>query len=359
MPEDHRVGGPLEAKIRKLQAFYWSDADPDGKGFVHLADAYRKHGDPMEALRILRDGLRRHPELASGHVVRGWVYVEQGDSADAEAAFRAALAVDAHNVSALRGLGDILAARGAAAEAAEVFRVLLPLDPLDADLPGRVEALARAAEAAARAAEGLALAPEEPGPPRPWADPEGVAEELDWGGAALQADQSHLSEAGEPVAGGEPFRDAGASLDDIQPVSPAGVDALVTRTMGDIFLRQGLLDEAEEVYERLLGRDPDDPLLRGKLEEVRARREGKVVSPPLPAEGAADLPGEAASDRIVPIEELASGEIRAIGALAPDLILPIEDLSPDVIVPVQALAPDSSPGDPTLDAFEAWLDELP
>jgi tetratricopeptide (TPR) repeat protein len=359
MPEDHRVGGPLEAKIRKLQAFYWSDADPDGKGFVHLADAYRKHGDPMEALRILRDGLRRHPELASGHVVRGWVYVEQGDSADAEAAFRAALLVDPHNVSALRGLGDILAARGAAAEASEVFRVLLPLDSLDAGLPGRVEALARAAEATAGAAVGFAPALEEPEPPRPWEDPEGVAEELDWGGAALQADQSDLSESGEPVAWGEPFGEAGASLEDIQPPSPVAVDALVTRTMGDIFLRQGLLDEAEEVYERLLDRDPDDPLLRGKLEEVRARREGMAVSQPLAAKGAADLPGGTASDQIVPTMELTSGQIRAIGALAPDPILPIEDLSPDVIVPVQALAPDSSPGDPTLDAFEAWLDELP
>jgi tetratricopeptide (TPR) repeat protein len=358
MPEDHRVGGPLEAKIRKLQAFYWSDADPDGRGFVHLADAYRKHGDLMEALRILRDGLRRHPELASGHVVRGWIYVEQGDSADAEAAFRSALAMDARNVSALRGLGDILAARGAAAEAAEVFQALLPLDPLDAGLPGRVEALAQAAEAAA-AGDGLTPPPEEAEPPGPWADPEGVAEELDWGGAALQADQSDLSEAGEPVAGGKPFGEAVASLEDVQPASPVGEDALVTRTMGDIFLRQGLLDEAEEVYEQLLGRDPDDPLVRRKLEEVRARREGKGVSPPLPPEGAAGLPGETASDRIVPIEELTSGGILAIEALAPDLILPIEDLSPDVILPVQALAPDSSPGDPTLDAFEAWLDELP
>jgi len=34
-------------------------------------------------------------------------------------------------------------------------------------------------------------------------------------------------------------------------------------------------------------------------------------------------------------------------------------MAPDVIVPIHALAPDSPPGDPTLDAFDAWLDELP
>ncbi|MGW8265271.1 MAG: tetratricopeptide repeat protein [Longimicrobiales bacterium] len=344
------MGGSLEAEIRKLQSYYWSDADPDGRGFVPLADAYRRHGDSMEALRILRDGLRRHPELVSGHVVRGWIYVEQGDFSDAEAAFRAVLEVDPHNVSALRGLGEILADRGALDEALEVFRTLLPLDPLDVDFPERVEALAEAAEALAAEETGAPPA-EAPAPPRPWEDSEGVAEELNWDAAALQADESRPSASEGPT----PLPAPGTAWEGPVLAPPGREDALVTRTMGDILLRQGLLDEAEDVYQRLLSQDPENPVLRQKLEEVQARQRGEHR----PAADPTGVAGERIPERIVPVQESGVDGVVPIEELAPDLMVSIEDLSPDVIVPVQALAPDSSAEDPTLDAFEAWLDELP
>lgn len=354
------MGGSLEARIRKLQEFYWSDADPDGRGFVNLADAYRRVGDRMEALRILRDGLRRHPELGSGYVVRGWVYVEEGDPADAQAAFRAALEVDPHNVSALRGLGDVLAREGEAAEAAVVLKVLLPLDPLDGDLPGRIQELEVSAVAAAAAAAAVeeSLSTEEPEEDRPWEDPEGAAEELDWEAAALQADQSKPREV--EGLGDESGEAAGDTSPEEALLAPPLIDdALVTKTMGDIFLRQGLLDEAEEVFEKLLVRDPGNPFLEGKLEEVRARQRGEEVVSPLPEASFGESPGTGAPELIVPIQDLASGGIVSIEDLAPDRIVSIDDLAPDVIVPIHALAPDSPPGDPTLDAFDAWLDELP
>ena len=156
VPEAHPVGGSLEAKIKRLQEFYWSDADPDGRGFVALADAYRREGDSPEALRILRDGLRRHPEISSGHVVRGWIYASQGDASEAEAAFRAALEVDGENVAALRGLGDLLARQGEASEASGILRRLMSLDPMDGDLRRRVEELE-----AVIAATGVEEAPQE------------------------------------------------------------------------------------------------------------------------------------------------------------------------------------------------------
>ena len=55
------MGQPLEVHIRKLQEFYWSEHDPDGRGFVPLADALRRAGDFREAHRLLRDGLDGTP----------------------------------------------------------------------------------------------------------------------------------------------------------------------------------------------------------------------------------------------------------------------------------------------------------
>ena len=347
------MGGSLEAKIRKLQAFYWSDSDPDGRGFVNLADAYRKDGDPLEALRILREGLRRHPRLASGHVVRGWVYAEQGDSDDAEEAFRAALGVDPGNVSALRGLGELLARKGETVEALEILRLLLPLDPLDGDLPDRIREM-EASVGPLTAEAGEPSTDEAPAKLHPWDDPEGAAEELDWSAAALQADQSVEEDGVEP---GAPPAESSPGSALLSP--PVGSDALVTRTMGEIFLRQGLLDEAEGVFERLLDRDQGNQALRSKLEEVRARQRGESVVSTAPADSFPGAFGRGTPDLIVPIQELSAGGILPIEALAPDLIYPIQELAPDVIVPINSLAPDSSPENPTLDAFEAWLDELP
>ena len=347
------MGGSLETNIKRLQEFYWSDADPDGRGFVALADAYRRQGDSPEALRILRDGLRRHPGISSGHVVKGWIYASQGDASEAEAAFRTALEVDGENVAALRGLGDLLAREGEASEALEVLRRLMTLDPMDGDLPRRVAELE-----AVVAATGVEEAPEEETQASPpiWEDPDGVAEELNWSAAALQADQSQVPEPME--ATGPPGGEGGTPLTEVSSAGGAiGEDALATRTMGDIFLRQGLLDEAEDVFRRLLGRDPEDPGLLGRLEEVAARRRGEDHSPPMPSEGVrAGTPA-----RPVPIQELLADPVVDIGDLAPDLVMAIDDLMPDMIVPIETLAPDPSEGspvNPTLDAFEDWLEKL-
>ena len=346
------MGGPLETRIKRLQEFYWSDADPDGRGFVSLADAHRKEGDFLEALRILRDGLRRHPEVSSGHVVRGWIYAGQGDTADAEAAFRAALDVDPQNVAALRGLGDILAQRGDVSEASEVLRRLMSLDPLDADLPRQVAELDAAAASTEIQESDEDVLRELPAV---WEDPDSAAEELNWDAAALQADESRGLEVQELP--GTLDAEGEAPPTDVAPAAIAQAeDALVTRTMGDIFLRQGLLDEAEDIFRRLLERDPGDPGLASKLEEVGRRRAEKALPDTGPLRTQDLKP-----DDVVPIQEFLAEPIVAIEDLAPGLVVEVDDLSPDVVVPIQILAPDQShgsEGDATLDAFEAWLDKL-
>ena len=60
--------------IRKLRSLFWSDRDPTGQGFVALAEAYRESGDLDEAEKLLLEGLERHPDLSSGHVVLARVH---------------------------------------------------------------------------------------------------------------------------------------------------------------------------------------------------------------------------------------------------------------------------------------------
>ena len=343
----------MEAEIKKLQEFYWSDADPDGRGFVNLAAAYRKSGDLDEALRILRDGLRRHPELVSGHVVAGWVQSDQGNVSEAEAAFRKALEIDPENISALRGLGEVLSESGDAEGALKTFQNLLLLEPLDLGLPGRVEEL-REVVLTPTPAEG----PEGQGS-GPWDDPEDVAEELNWERAALQEDKSLLSpdsaDSEDPEAGSErpELPDRSVSAEALKD------DTLVTKTMGDVLLRQGLLDESEGVYKQLLRRDPGDAEVQERLDHIQALRRGEVAQEVF-GPGTAEAPPEGPSlQTIVPIQALTAEVIVSIQELAPEEILDIGDLAPDLVVPVESLAPDSGDGDAPVDAFEAWLDKLP
>jgi tetratricopeptide (TPR) repeat protein len=400
--EDH-----LDAQIRKLREFYWSDADPDGRGFAALADLYRRAGDLSEAGRLLKDGVARHPNLASGHVVFGWVQREQGRAAEAESSFRAALALDQRNLCSLRGLGLLLKEKGEQEEALGVFQELRLLDPNDEEIPIRIRELQEALGALVEEAEGEAEGEGAAGlKATGWRDGEEVAEELDWEVAAVQRDKSKADEDGVEVAPPDEERaeaEQAAEVSAEVEVPGSLADALATRTMGKLYLRQGLLAQAKKVFLRLLGEDPENVGVRSLLEEVEARGRGEKPekSPGIiipiqelaPDEPDAVPVASLAPDIIVPIQELApdgldvvpveflppepvfsSGDLKAdeifpLGDLTRDEILPVEvlvpegvistgELAPETVVPIGTLAPDLPHDDPRLDDFEAWLENF-
>ena len=434
---------PLEAQIRQLQEFYWSDADPDGRGFVPLADALRKSGDLVEADRLLREGRERHPDLVGGHVVAGWTLAERGDEEEAEAAFRRALELDPGNVEALAGLAELLQEQGDRGEALGLFRRLEELDPRRAGLPEKVGELRSLVEveeeetpSLEEEAEERDLLSREAPAPAPWDDSDEVARELDWHAAALQKDESWgaaeeeegaAEEEEEAVEEGrkaaEEEEEAATVTPEVGPPEPtatpeepavpgskvapegpdtpgpevapeeAGIpvveeekdfwvaeegvpvpgaadraDALVTRTLAEIYVRQGLPGKAEEVLEILVERSPHDENLKARLEAVREQLRGEPegeaeIEEPragtLEPEPGVEVPkpgverrGPAPpSDEIVPIESLAPDEGEAVPAadLAPDegdggeAAVSVDDLAPgepEPVVPIADLAPD-------------------
>ncbi|MFW6085493.1 MAG: tetratricopeptide repeat protein, partial [Gemmatimonadota bacterium] len=81
--------------------------NPDSLVFARLADAFRKAGDPERALEILRDGIRRHPDYASAHIVRARALEDLERPSEAEASLRRVLELDAQNLVAMRGLAEL------------------------------------------------------------------------------------------------------------------------------------------------------------------------------------------------------------------------------------------------------------
>lgn len=68
-------------------------------------------------------------------------------------------------------------------------------------------------------------------------------------------------------------------------------DGMVTRTMGDILARQGLIGEAVRVYEQLAERDPEDVEIQDRLAELRQHLAGRDAGPAVTAGAASEGTG--------------------------------------------------------------------
>lgn len=217
----------LEEEIQELEARLGSDSDPDGRAFAALADAYRRAGSLDRAVALLEDGLERHPTLTVAHLVAGRVHRARGEAERAERAYRRVVELDGEHGEALRALAEIAEDRGRNGEARELYHRLALAEPEDAGARDSLRRLKR------------------------------------------QHFEELLGEpAPGPTSGADPFS-----------TSPEGErPAIYTRTMAELYARQGLMERAIEIYERLLEETPDDEVVRERLEELR-HGTGPPVSP--------------------------------------------------------------------------------
>ena len=239
----------LEKEIHELRALFWSERDPDGRVFAPLADAYRRQGDLVQALELLRDGLDRHSDFAPALVVAGWVRRDRGETDAAVAAFEAALELDEENAEALRGIGELAAARGDRPTALESFQRLVELEPDDLEIVARLREIEEEEEATPQFEVQVESVPSDELPSVALPEPP----------------PTQLPVTAEPAA----LR----SEDDEGPL---------TRTMADLYARQGLHHRALRVYRHLLEQVPDDVELRERVDAMAA------LVPTALASGAAD-----------------------------------------------------------------------
>jgi tetratricopeptide (TPR) repeat protein len=101
-----------------------------------LGLALAKHltaaGRADEALGVVDRVLAANQGMAPAHLVRGWALYQQRRLPEAEAAFRAALAIDGGYTNAANGLGMVLGELARWDEAIEAFERAIELDPVHA-----------------------------------------------------------------------------------------------------------------------------------------------------------------------------------------------------------------------------------
>jgi tetratricopeptide (TPR) repeat protein len=178
--------------------------DPTSLVFAPLADAYRKAGRTRDAIRLCREGLGRFPQYSTARLILAKALLDDGNPEGALAEVRVALEKSPRDAEAQRLASELYRRAGRLEEALDHLRQAVKLDPGDRESRALLEVLAGSGAA-----------------------PEGSSLER------LMADET-----------------------------------FVTVSFGAVCLEQGLVDEAAQVFLRLIKKDPGDARARERFEDA-------------------------------------------------------------------------------------------
>jgi tetratricopeptide (TPR) repeat protein len=188
--------------------------DPASLAFAQLADLYRKAGRTRDAVALCRNGLTRYPHYTTARLILAKALVADGQLAPAQVELEAILELSPKDAQCHRLAAEIQRRLGHIDEAVRHLEAAVALDPSDRESQA-LRSLLRAAGPPASEAAGLARV-----------------------------------------------------LTD---------DTFATVTFGALCLEQGCIEDAAQVFTRILRKNPDHREAREKLEgalRARQRRKG-------------------------------------------------------------------------------------
>ncbi len=118
--------------------------DPASLAFAPLAEELRRTGRLPEAVQTCRTGLSIHPEYATARATLGRALLDQGELDAALAELTTVLTAAPEHLAALKGIAEIHARLGNAADALATYRRAQSLAREDAELARAIAALEEA-----------------------------------------------------------------------------------------------------------------------------------------------------------------------------------------------------------------------
>ena len=261
--------------------------DPSSTIFISLAETYRKMGMFDDARQIISKGLELHPDVSAAYIVLARVLCQLEDFDGSVATFEQALEFDQDNLSALVGyarvqilLGDEEAARQLLLSA----RSLSPADPVINKLL-------------------LSLPDEED-----------------------SRDEEPIAQVEQPA-------------DSVEKTSP-----LVSSTLAELYLVQGLTAKALDLFQRLSIQNPDDLSFRRRVKEL----ESQLLEE--------NQHGNEGSDGVISelqenLSTVSDDSVEEVGGA----VQPQPDLETDAVV---SDSQESPSGDPVLSTLNRWLSNI-
>jgi tetratricopeptide (TPR) repeat protein len=126
--------------------------DPKSKLFVPLAEEYKKIGESVKAVAILKEGLKNNPGYVTARSFLGRLLMETGDLAGAQRELEEVIKAIPDNLLAQRKLGDLYVLQGKSDEALQCYKAALALNPGDKDLSACVADLKSGKDVSSRIA---------------------------------------------------------------------------------------------------------------------------------------------------------------------------------------------------------------
>lgn len=237
----------------KESASFWTDIkdlegrlaqSPGSFCFARLSEVYLKVGLVDDALHVARQGVLKHPRYLSGQRALSLACHAKGVNDEARAALKLITEAVPEDVPSQKLLGRLLAEAGDQDAACRAFRTVLEFAPDDVESRIELEALERSAGMASSA-----LVHD---------DDEEIIEDLEI------LEEPDVPEYEQP--------EAQSRLRDVTPepdtAATAHHDPLSTGTLAELYVKQGFIHKALEIYRAILDDNPADYAMAGRVAEL-------------------------------------------------------------------------------------------
>lgn len=262
--EHYRPGlGRNQNLVSQLKEF---QRNPKSLIFVALADTYRAQSLPLQALEILDEGLVHHPHNMSAILARGKCLFDLRRYADAMAEVKKVLQANPENLRAYKFLAEIYVRLGQRRAAIRSLAKVVSLFPQD------LEAV-RSLKELENLEFGTNVPPETVMRVSTDFAPVGKIEEFQVGSFSDSMAAIGVSAPVEKVEAIE-VAEVAVADDDSEP-------AFATRTIAELYLRQGLKAKAKKVIKKILANDPTHQWAREALQDLGT--DGIVARPKGPS----------------------------------------------------------------------------
>lgn len=269
---------------------------PTSRVFAPLAEVYRKLGLMDEALKILKEGIKYHPQYALGYLVLAQCYHDQGKLELTLQTLRPFKDLHRDNIVLQRLFADVCYDLSQFEEALETYKFILFLNPKDAEIIQKVTEL----ESKLEVKEEQRVLLKSPSPERlnksvfdedddQWvqvnfnqpSNPKKL-ENNEWQMKPPQLVTNVIS----PTFKAEEIQVLERSLDDDFFSDDPDMDdfeeenelsetsaPVVSLTLVDLYIEQNYLDKAQEILEKILEVNPADQQSLNKLRLIKTKKE--------------------------------------------------------------------------------------
>lgn len=266
---------PLIEKYQRILA-----ENPKSLAFAPLAECYRKLGLGEQASELLRTGLRHNPHYLLGHLTMAELVFDQGNFQLAYTILKPFIESNRDNLKLMRLFGKTCYQLEHFEEALQAYKYILFLTPKDTEAAAVVRKLEESEqsltkeEPIARAQlfdlESLNTSPDFEWVQKDFSQHNPDEEDLDsWSMESSEQGQGFTPELAQQDKTPEQDRVYQVAGPETASDREEVEAPLITHTLVDLYMRQGYLDRACELLEKILELNPDDQKTREKYNALQ------------------------------------------------------------------------------------------